>query len=171
MKRLFNCILLAILLFLTTIGRSQELTIDLSNKQEYTLNDTMYISITFKNRETESWLYLKPDIENVNFGLMAFVLKHQTNEKEYVYFLEDGGDIDEISLTCENSILLGEQESFTNRIAVLLKEFTPMLSDKGKYNLSLLIDYSVVDFKVDKCQSKNVFKKKLRGEIKNLELK
>lgn len=159
------------LLCLTTIVRSQELMIDLSNKHVYTLSDTLYVSITLKNTETEPCLYLKPDVENVNFGLMALVLKNQTNEKEYVYFLEDGGDIDEITLTCENSILLGGQESFTNKMIFSLKEFTPMLSDKGKYSLSLLIDYSIVDFKTDKCQSKNVFKKKLRGEIKNLELR
>lgn len=171
MEKLLKCLLPIVLLCLSVTGKAQELVVELTNNKEYALNDTMFISITFKNIEKESYLYLKPEVENVKFGLMVIILTSQKNKKEYVYFLEDGGDIDEISLTCENSVLLGTQEAFTNNIPVLLNEFSPVLDNLSSYNLRILVDYSMVDFKVDKCQTKNIFKNKLKGEIKEIRLK
>jgi hypothetical protein len=171
MKRLLNYKLFIILLCLSTLCRAQELTIKLEDRQEFTLKDTLFVNIIFKNLEQEPRIYLKPDIENITFGLMAFILKNENSKKKYVYYIGDGGDIDEIRLTCDNSISLEKHESFAKQIPIVLKEFSPMLDDVGTYSLSLLIDYSIVDFKIDYCQHNKIFKGKLRYVLKDLRLR
>jgi hypothetical protein len=101
----------------------------------------------------------KPDIEYVNYGLMAIGLTNQANSVKFYFNHGQRGDIDNIFLKQEDYIVLDTGECYTKQLNLAINEFVPRVK-KGTYRVEFMMDYSIVNFTFP-CEIKaSVFKGK-----------
>ncbi len=132
-------------------------------------NDSISFKLSFKNVSPKSIAIFKPDVEYVNYGLMAIGLINQSNSAKFYFNHGKRGDIDNIFLKQEDYIILDTGECYTKQLKLAIKEFSPKASN-GDYKVEFMLDYSIVNFTFP-CEIKaTVFKGKsstaLREKIK-----
>lgn len=158
------------ILKISLFGQTNEKAIDVKINKEIYLNDSATLELTLKNLQSTAMLYLKPDIELIKYGLMTIILKNNDTGEKFLLYLGNSSDIEEIELTCENSVVLSKNDAFIKTLNLDMKNFSPLIKKAGTYSLEMRIDYSIVKFK-SRCCQKIVFKKNLNTSIKNIHIK
>jgi len=146
MKYIFVYLLL-ILFVNGNIANAQKVSdsIGLRIESLYTRNDSMNISIALENMSSKALAIFKPSIEYVNYGLIAINLISIANQSKFEYYHGNRGDIDNIFLTEQDYIIIDKGETYTKRLKLAIKEFSPKIK-RGQYKLEILLDYSLVHF-------------------------
>ena len=121
--------------------------------------DSICFLLSITNASPNKIVIFKPDIEYVNYGLIAIGLINQDNSAKFYFDHGQNGDIDNIFLKEEDYIVLGSEECYIKQLKCAISEFIPRIK-KGTYKVEFMMDYSIVNFTFP-CEMKaSVFKGK-----------
>jgi hypothetical protein len=162
MKTLFLKIFL-LLLFANYVhvvnGQTSKQDIIINATTLHRNKDSISFLLVIKNVSSAKMVFFKPNIEYVNYGLMAIGLINQTSSGKFYFNHGQRGDIDNIFLKQEDYIILDKGESYTKQLSLAISEFVPRIA-KGTYNVEFMLDYSIVNFTFPCEVNASVFKGK-----------
>jgi hypothetical protein len=162
MKTLFVQILLVVL-FTSNVhsvyGQAKKENIIINATALHRTKDSINFLLAITNASPEKMAIFKPNIEYVNYGLMAIGLINQADSTKFYFNHGQRGDIDNISLKREDYVVLGAGECYTKQVNLAINEFVPRIK-KGTYRLEFMMDYSIVNLTFPCEVNESVFKGK-----------
>jgi len=153
--KIFNT-LIFIVVFQFVSG--QDISVKISNL--YKNKDSILLTVTLENISNGRILIFKPDVNYVNYGLLAINLIDQSNISSGHYDYGKRGDLDKLILEESDYLILNEKETYSKRIQLFTRNFAPTIT-KGFYKLQFTLDYTFINLEFPcKVQSK-IFKGKV----------
>ncbi len=111
------------------------------NIENVEVNSTVAtFSLSFVNEADNKVIFRRPDLNDVIFQIVKVLLVDQESDEMHFVFKNSMANLTDITLNCNNSIVLYPDERFIQEWEVPLNEFTPRLRP-GKYSLLLYYSY------------------------------